>query len=599
MILLQNRFTDTSCFYQIPPLRPHEAVSMFTTILNETGNTLASDCKNIVIPAVQKITEPLHVNILARIVCDMNSDTSLEEIRLTLGTSLEDQIDKLLEHLEKQTHGKLLQHILRYLLQAKDGLSYAELLDILSCDELLLDSVSAFAALQPIRRLPPLLLTKLIFVLKPFLHTYMVKNRTLIKLKNRSIINHIKAKQASEENSKYYSKALYEYFSGVWANGKRKQSSKKKGNNSDRYVLAQPNNFSHKELNSRKLAELPHHALKENIETMMDHYLFDDKWLLLKMQGTSVNQVIQDTMLAIESAPDNQDLQLLLEVLQLSSFALDDDPLQLYVQLSIRLNKIMSDSSDKYQRVKKLYDNCTADSLDYFEPSSMECLAQPRSVRSEDSESKSILISNIFRLKGSNRFVVCLLYERGEIRVWDMQNCTVVRTLRGLNCPRDAKFIDDFKAVILCNRELKIYNLDTGEMEVKLKGIMNQKMPYYELHDQNHIVSMSRNRMYIHIIQISTGDTVSTFKAGEDRFLNSLTVSANGHYLVCGDETQKPTPLLVWDLNNRKLIYDLRINNHEFQTKMLTVSADGHFVVCACKVIVVFTDINVSSLLNC
>ena len=83
---------------------------------------------------------------------------------------------------------------------------------------------------------------------------------------------------------------------------------------------------------------------------------------------------------------------------------------------------------------------------------------------------------------------------------------------------------------------------------------------------------------------LSTGDIVTTFKVGEDRFLNSLLVSENGHICVCGDEVQKPFPLIVWNLQKRKLIYDLRIQGHEFVTQISAITADGHYVVCACKV---------------
>lgn len=80
----------------------------------------------------------------------------------------------------------------------------------------------------------------------------------------------------------------------------------------------------------------------------------------------------------------------------------------------------------------------------------------------------------------------------------------------------------------------------------------------------------------------------TTFKAGEDRFLNSLLTSANGKICVCGDETQKPFPLLVWDLSARKLQYDLRIPHHEFLTRLSAISNDGHYVVSVCQVVRLF-----------
>lgn len=82
--------------------------------------------------------------------------------------------------------------------------------------------------------------------------------------------------------------------------------------------------------------------------------------------------------------------------------------------------------------------------------------------------------------------------------------------------------------MVLCRRELRIYDLDSGEFVTRLKGVMNQKMPYYGLHDREHLVALSRNRMYVNLMNLESGDCVTTFKAGEDRFLNSLLVSGDG-----------------------------------------------------------------------
>lgn len=61
---------------------------------------------------------------------------------------------------------------------------------------------------------------------------------------------------------------------------------------------------------------------------------------------------------------------------------------------------------------------------------------------------------------------------------------------------------------------------------------MNQKMPYFGQHDAQHLVCLSRNRMYVNLMNLESGDCVTTFKAGEDRFLNSLLVSGDGRYML-------------------------------------------------------------------
>jgi len=139
---------------------------------------------------------------------------------------------------------------------------------------------------------------------------------------------------------------------------------------------------------------------------------------------------------------------------------------------------------------------------------------------------------------------------------------------------------------------------------------MNQNMPYFGLHSSTKIVALARSRMHVNLIDIETGTIEAYFKAGEDRFLNSLLVSGNGRYcdndrvsirrrylifflirhrfcrrvMVCGDETQKPFPLLVWNLTSRQLMYDLRIPFHEFVTRLAAITYEGHYVCCVAQV---------------
>ncbi|OTF73612.1 hypothetical protein BLA29_006374 [Euroglyphus maynei] len=181
-------------------------------------------------------------------------------------------------------------------------------------------------------------------------------------------------------------------------------------------------------------------------------------------------------------------------------------------------------------------------------------------------------------------YLIALSTESDEIVVWNIYQQKSTRTLKSIPRPRAIRMVDQLRTVVLCNRELTLYDLNKAKLITKLKGVMNQKMPYYGLHNSKYVVALSRNRMYVNMININTGDLETTFKAGEDRFLNSLLTSANGKICVCGDETQKPFPLLVWDLSNRKLLYDLRIPHHEFITRLSAISDDGHYVVSVCQV---------------
>ncbi|XP_023296388.2 uncharacterized protein LOC111679120 [Lucilia cuprina] len=180
-------------------------------------------------------------------------------------------------------------------------------------------------------------------------------------------------------------------------------------------------------------------------------------------------------------------------------------------------------------------------------------------------------------------FVASISTEREEICIWDVKSCSRVRILKGIPQPTAMCPFGTYNAAVLCRREIKVINLDDGKFKVALKGVMNQKMPYFGLHDQKHLVCLSRNRMYVNLMNLDSGDCVTTFKAGEDRFLNSLLVSGDGRILVCGDETQKPFPLLVWHLTQRKLLYDLRIPHHDFITSLSAITHEGSYVCVVAK----------------
>lgn len=69
-------------------------------------------------------------------------------------------------------------------------------------------------------------------------------------------------------------------------------------------------------------------------------------------------------------------------------------------------------------------------------------------------------------------------------------------------------------------------------------------MPYFGLHSSTKIVALARSRMHVNLIDIETGTIEAYFKAGEDRFLNSLLVSGNGKYVLI--VTFICTPMTHW-----------------------------------------------------
>lgn len=200
-----------------------------------------------------------------------------------------------------------------------------------------------------------------------------------------------------------------------------------------------------------------------------------------------------------------------------------------------------------------------------------------------------------------------------------------IRTIKLNKSPKDIRLINHHTAVVLIDRNLHLIELNQCEHIYDLNCTMNPSFALFELHDANHLVLLARNRLSVILMRIPHISTTASrkssqvvenngissssssamtaaaaapfggkmpiakddmflFKVGEDRYLKSLAVSRNGKIMVCGDEVQKPFPLLVWNLNQRKLVYDLRQTNHEVIVSTQAISTSGRFFVSACQV---------------
>lgn len=192
-----------------------------------------------------------------------------------------------------------------------------------------------------------------------------------------------------------------------------------------------------------------------------------------------------------------------------------------------------------------------------------------------------------------------------------------IRTIKFNKSPKDIRLISHHTAVVLIDRNLHLIDLNQCEHIYDLNCTMHANFAHFELHDADHLVLLARNRLSVILMRIphisttqsrkssQVGDMASSavnvvppgmggkltiakddmflFKVGEDRYLKSLTVSRNGKIMVCGDEVQKPFPLLVWNLNQRKLVYDLRQANHEIIVSIQAISTSGRYFVSACQ----------------
>ncbi|XP_061399057.1 uncharacterized protein LOC133334745 [Musca vetustissima] len=343
--------------------------------------------------------------------------------------------------------------------------------------------------------------------------------------------------------------------------------------------------------NAEKYLKLPYHHFcnvmedhtgLNKVEILFHCYYFTElQWMADKVNATGAAHLMSDVLICEQLANlQNQPyihIRVLKDFLCQYMFELNYDGQQFFTLIKFYMkSRIREDASLKDDQIIRSWLETTHE----LEVPFLDIIN--KSV-GEELDSGKTSYDALVNLPHQGFFIASISTDREEICVWDIRNCTRVRILRGISQPTAMCPFGAYNAAVLCRREIKVINLDEGKFKVTLKGVMNQKMPYFGLHDQNHLVCLSRNRMYVNLMNLESGDCVTTFKAGEDRFLNSLLVSGDGRILVCGDETQKPFPLLVWHLSQRKLLYDLRIPHHDFITSLSAITHEGSYVCVVAK----------------
>jgi hypothetical protein len=256
--------------------------------------------------------------------------------------------------------------------------------------------------------------------------------------------------------------------------------------------------------NRRKLDELPFHYYQLKGEVENSPYIADITWIYDKVCGSNCYQILED--INLQWSVKNELTLLLRHFIETHASVLNYDGRQFYSHLykyledKIRRKEISLESNDS--TLAQVYSLTKNPPVLSFIPLN--------SVKEQSDESGAVFQESSFdlvvRLPETDQFVVSVSTNKEEICVWDVKQCTRVRILKGVPHPTNLIPIDQFRCIVLCRRELRIYDLNSGTFVTKLKGVMNQKMPYFGLHDQSHLVALSRNRMYVNLMNLETGE---------------------------------------------------------------------------------------------
>ena len=329
--------------------------------------------------AFQKCPLPLYLKLAFDEALRWKSYTPESDI--CLEQNVREIIDDMFQRLERR-HGKILvSHALAYITASKNGVTEPELEDLLSLDDEVLNDVYQYWT-PPVRRLPPLLWIRIRSDIGDYLTERGADGTQVVFWYHRQFIEAARERYLTAKQAKKIHSYMSDYFLGKWSGGVKKPFENKEGEKKsmDRLVPKQPLMFDSREgkqiFNLRKLSELPFHLLhSENLDKMKEECLCNFEFLLAKIRGTSVPQLMSDFSSYLEVRSDDDDVQILYECLQLSAYSLSNDSRQLPTQMVGRMYNFLQ-RQEQYPHVYRVLKEALNASIDCFLPNG-KCLTAP------------------------------------------------------------------------------------------------------------------------------------------------------------------------------------------------------------------------------
>ena len=370
---LRNMIEIPENYIPVLPLGENLSATILNFWLKTANRTVTDEQMVLVNEAFTKCNLPLFVKLVFDEVCRWKSYTYIGNI--SLAYTIHDSINKLFERIEIQ-HGKtLVAHAFGYITAAKSGLSEAELEDLLSLDEKVLNDVYQYH-LPPVRRIPPLLWTRIRNDLPSYLSEREADGVNVVNWYHRQFIE--ASRERYFKNLNYVSEIhanIAEYFLGIWGGGRPKPFEytegqrkmfhlEEKGGESDRKVPEQPLVFCDQDgkpirHNLRKLSELPFHLIRSHrYEELYAKVIFNYDWLHAKLSSMPLQSVLSDFEDLLENVYQ-KDVKLIADVIRLSSSILSHYPDMLGPQIIGRLLPYYTIN----ENIRNLIEQCETDGL--------------------------------------------------------------------------------------------------------------------------------------------------------------------------------------------------------------------------------------------
>ncbi|KAL2090163.1 hypothetical protein ACEWY4_014851 [Coilia grayii] len=343
---LKATIEEPENFFELEPLTCEQSKPVTEAYLSAAGRSLQKEQMEVVLRSFQRSGSPLFLRVALHTALQWTSHTHASDVQV--GESAQEAVDLLLQSLERK-HGRLLvSRALTYIALSRDGLSEAELRDVLSLDDEVLAEVYRhwLPPSTSLVRIPPLLWTRLRHDLGDLLVERQIGGVHLLTFYHRLLGEQVQQRYLNGEERAQRHAVLSDYFQGIWSNGRSKPIQLPPVHtklNADRKVPFQPLWFAEGVANVRKLRELPYHLLHaDRWEQLCGYTIGTMEWLSCKTQVCGVQSTIEDLSLCT-TLYECPEMQLIQDAFVLIKPTLDlieghADPSLVYTEIFARLH---------------------------------------------------------------------------------------------------------------------------------------------------------------------------------------------------------------------------------------------------------------------
>jgi len=576
---------DSPNFAEVRPLPVAVGMEILDSWLAATKKQLSPQQRTAVSKAVERCPLPLYLKLVFNEMLKWKSYTTVQ----ALPPTIPDLIHTLFARVEKE-HGKILvSHALGLITSSRQGLAEAELEDMLSLDDQVLQDVYQYW-LPPIRRIPSLLWTRIKGELDSYISERDADGSLVVYWYHRQFIQVARSRYLLKTGAQlagfsadevtldslspvgvYLQDILSEYFMGSWAEGRKKpfqytdkqQASfglASRDGAEDRYLASQPLTFGGDlyqspaaaagdggeqklTFNLRKVANLPYHlTLASDPQSLKEHALCNFDFLYAKIATGRIAELQADLRFALAFF-DDPELHLISHVLKLCSTSLVANFKSTPYELAGRLARFQDSTS--HPLVASLYQQAcrvgerTLTLMPMFQPfpgPGGELLA------TLEGHSSSLIRA---LLTPDSRAIVSTAQDM-TLKFWDLESSTLIQSLR-LKWFSDPLVSPNGKLIVTVPQSSSptcVWSFATTELLFSLKG-NSSKAPCLITTDNKYFVSSpSSLENGIRVWSLETGEEVGTL-AGHTKEITSLACCSLPNFLV---SSSRDGTLRQWDL---------------------------------------------------